>query len=280
MQDFQHDRFNRYYELNITNENGTEVKVRPPLHIEFQGQKSIRGQLNNMTINIFNLKKEHYLGLVKDAEDQKKISVTLSIGYNKKADTIFKGNVQKGTNSKSGAEIVTSLECLDGGFDAIGSFTSKTVSGSENSVNAIIDDMPNTEKGKITTQKEVVRPIILLGNSYNLLQEIIDKDQTFWIDNEEVYIMKKNDVTSSFIPTVRAGTGLLGTPERENKIVTFSTTLNPQIRLGRRVNLDSVTAPHLNGIYKVETIGYKGALDGSDWSQSCTCLKSNSYSQI
>ena len=107
---------------------------------------------------------------------------------------------------------------MDGGADALGSFTSKTVKGdNKNVIETILVDMPNTQKGKITQGKSTIRPKVLVGNSADLIERTLAPDEDFFIDNEQLYIIKKNEVVDEFIPVVNALSGLIDTPRNEEK---------------------------------------------------------------
>ena len=262
-------RFDRNYQLIIEPEGGL-VDVRPPLQISFNVTKSIFGGLNKANIQVTNLKESNRLKLVKDVEENVKIPFQLSVGYGQDLDLLFKGTMHKGKTVRSGVDFNTTIEGLDGGFDFLNSFTAKTVKTKDAAVNGIIADMPNTKKGFITAQNKVVRPIVLVGNSVKLIEKHLNEDETYYIDDEKLYIIKKADITSDFVPVVSPETGLLNTPERENKRVSFSTLMNPSIKIGGKVQLKSTTAPHLNGIYKVEDAVYVGDYYGTDWRQDVT----------
>lgn len=268
-------RFNRDFELTI-GLGGQAVTIRPPLRVAFDAQKSISGGLNKLNLVAYNLKEQNRIKLVKDREEIKNIPLIFSVGYKNRLETIFKGSVHRGTNTGH-LERLSPLECLDGGFDFINSFTSRTVNGKENAVNAILSDMPNTGRGKITTQNNLIRPKVLVGNSATLISEQLNADETWYIEDEQLYIIKDNEVVSSFIPLVSAKTGLINTPERENEKVSFETMMNPTIKIGGQVKLESKTAPHLNGIYKVETLGFKGDNYGADWKMLITGIKNNNF---
>jgi hypothetical protein len=264
------DRFGRDYELRAQILGG-EVIVRPPMRIAFQGDKSIAGGLNKIQIKIYNLAEKKRLALVKDSEDSSvRIPLQLSVGYQGNRELIFKGTVHTGSNSRQGADMITTLDGLDGGFDFLNSYTSRTVEGGRRAIDTCLKDMPNTQVGKITKRPTLTRPKVLVGNSAKLIEDTIGDGETWFIDDEQLFIMKDNEVVSRFIPVVSAETGLLNTPEREQKKVTFRTLMNPAVKIGRRVNLLSSTAPHLNGVYKIETISYQGDNYGDEWSQTCT----------
>lgn len=272
-------RFNRDYELVIGLENQAVI-VRPPLRIAFDAQKAINGGLNKLTIKIYNLKESNRAKLAKDRDEVKVIPLTLSVGYVESKETIFKGTVQLGENSRSGVDYISTLECYDGGYDFINSFTSATVKGKDSAISQILSDMPNTGRGKITAQNKLVRPKVLVGNSAKLIDQQLNVGETWYIEDEKLYILKDNEVVSSFIPVVNSETGLRNTPKRQNQKISFETLMNPTVKIGGLVKLESVTAPHLNGIYKVESLGYKGDNYGSEWSQSITGFKALDYSVI
>ena len=156
---------------------------------------------------------------------------------------------------------------MDGGNDFKYSFTSKTINSKQRVIDELIKDMPNTTRGKITDFEQLVRPKVLVGNTYQLIEEFLGEDTTSFIDNEIINIIKDNEITGSFIPLVNAKTGLINTPERDSRKVTFDTLMNPTIKIGQQCQLESVTAPHLNGTYKIETIIYSGTYDGNECKQ-------------
>ena len=262
-------RFNRTYTLEVDIGTRTEI-IKPPMRISFEVDKSTMGGLNKARIQLYNIEERKRLALAKDAEQQKMIPIRLSCGYQDRQELIFKGTIFTGGTERQGPDLVTTIESQDGGFDFSNSFTSRTVEGGRRAVDSALQDMPNTGAGKITERPVLTRPKVLVGNSVQLINEMVGPDETWYIENEQLYIIKDNEVTSRFIPVVSAATGLISTPTRESKLVTFQTLINPTVKIGVRVQLESTTAPFMNGIYKIETITYSGDNYGDAWSQTCT----------
>ena len=263
-------RFNRTYTLEIDIGTRTEI-IRPPMRISFEADKSIMGGLNKCRIQLYNIEERKRLALAKDAEqNEKRIPIRLSCGYEDRQELIFKGTIFTGGTERQGPDLVTTLESQDGGFDFTNSFTSRTVEGGRRAVDAVRQDMPNTGEGKITERPTLTRPKVLVGNSAQLIDEMVGPGETWYIENERLYIIKDNEVTSRFIPVVSAATGLISTPTRESELVTFQTLINPTVKIGRRVKLESTTAPYMDGVYRIETITYSGDNYGDAWSQTCT----------
>jgi hypothetical protein len=266
-------RFNRDYELKIEVRGG-EVTILPPIRVSFQADKSVSGQLNKLQLKIYNLAEKNRLAIVKDAEEVRRIPLSLAVGYQGRLELMFKGTIHRCGNSRQGPDIITTIEGLDGGFDLLNSFTSRTVKGGQRALDSVMSDMANTTIGKTNERPVLSRPKILVGNSIRLIEETIKPGESWYIDDEKLYIIADNEVTTGFVTLVSSDTGLISTPERTFSKVTFQTLMNPAVKIGRRVNLISTTAPHLNGVYKINTISYQGDNYGSEWSQTCTGLLS------
>jgi hypothetical protein len=270
------ERFLRDYSLTI-GIGAQAITIVPPYRIAFSATKSDDSSLNKMTLKIYNLGDTKRRRLVRDEGDDGYFPLSLSVGYQGKLETVFQGSIDTAGSTRQGAEFITSTECLDGGQDFLRGFVSATVTTKSAAFDAILGSMPNTARGKIGSATEIIRPKVLVGNSIAVTQEMLDPGQKWFIDNERLNILRPNEVVSTFAPVINAATGLLNTPEAEKKTVTLNTKMNPSVKVGGLFRLISVTAPHLNGIYKVSTITYSGDTDGNDWDQQVTGTIAENY---
>ena len=294
-----YDRFNRNYSLEIITLNNQKITIQPEIRIAFDVTKSVKGSLNNGTIQIYNLSQTNRNLIVKDEdiaeEDKEKkakdnennktedgtrtlptdyMQFELKAGYSK-IETIFKGAISKASSKKQGAEFVTTIEAYDGLYDMQNSYTSKVVKGKISE--QVIKDMPTIKKGKITEQNPLLRPRVLVGNSFKILEENLTLNETYYVDDGVIHIIKEKEVTSGYIPLVNSETGLLNTPEKLQKEVKFETMMNPLLRIGGLMQLESLYDKRFNGIYKINTIHYTGDYSGSDWKQEVLCVACNDY---
>lgn len=292
-----YDRFNRNYSLEIITLNNQKVTIQPEIRITFDVTKSVKGSLNNGTIQIYNLSQTNRNLIIKDEditeEDKAKennkaedgtrtlpadyMQFELKAGYSK-IETIFKGAISKASSKKQGAEFVTTIEAYDGLYDMQNSYTSKVVKG--NISEQVIKDMPTIKKGKITEQNPLLRPRVLVGNSFKILEENLALNETYYVDDGVIHIIKEKEVTSGYIPLVNSETGLLNTPEKLQKEVKFETMMNPLLRIGGLMQLESLYDKRFNGIYKINTIHYTGDYSGSDWKQEIMCIACNDYKVV
>jgi len=289
------DRFLRDYELTV-GIGAQAVTIKPPFRIVFSADKSDKADLNKMTLKIDGLNEDKRRKLVRDsdeksskADSKSKTSKTskpannqyfplnLKIGYQGKIETIFRGSVDQAFSTREGAQFVTTLICLDGGHDFLKGFVSTSVTSKNAAIDAVLKTMPNTSKGKIGAQADITRPKILVGNSMYVIQDMLDPDQRWFIDDERLNILGGDEVVSGYIPVISAETGLINTPEADKEEIVLTTFLNPSVKVGGLFRLISTTAPHLNGIYKVSLISYSGDLDGSDWNQKITAKIAENY---
>lgn len=264
-------QFSRDYQLTISYDNVTVV-VQPPFRITFDVYKSTDGGLNRANIQVYNLKEDTRLKLVKDVEENKDIDITLLIGYQGLLRQIYKGKVHKGVNARSDVDFITSMESLDGGRDLFYGFVAKTIKGKQQAVSGALEGL-QTNLGATTQQSELARPKVMVGNAAQVIDSFLEDGQQWYIEDGQLFILNAADeVVRGSVPVVSAQNGLLETPAREMQKITFKTLTNPNIPLGGLVELISTTAPHLNGKHKVQTINTKGDYDGDEWSMTCECI--------
>jgi len=275
-------RFNRDYELVVQVSPTKAVTITPPFRMSFDVSKSTAGGLNTATISIEGMGKDTRAALAKDNEDNTRgpIGVNLSVGYAGNLRRVFTGQLQRGSSEREGPQMVTTLDVIDGGFDHLTAFTSRTVRGGADPVAAILQDMPNTTRGRVAPRPQLSRPTVLLGASSRLLSEQSGAGESCYIDEGQLYILGASDVVGVSVPVVDADTGLLNTPSREQSRIEFSTLFNPLLRLGGRFEMRSANAPHLNGVYKIDSMGYSGDTRGADWLQTVNGLLLPNYTVL
>lgn len=312
------DTFYRDYRLTVGIGNQAVV-IEPPITVSFKALETVdKKSLGKLSVSINGLKPSTRLQLLKSEDEEKYIPVRLEVGYDGKLRQVFQGSVKSGAVKREGATHIVSLECEDGGHDYINSFTSRTVRGKDQVVDSVLQDMPNTKKGSVTKQQALIRPKVLVGSSSKILTDTLAPDESFFIKDERVHILKANEVTSGNIPVVNARSGLLNTPQstkisaqddggKKGKTPTnepdtdpagkkdtdsstlaksskgqivFDTKLNPMLVIGGLCAIDSVTNPALNGVYKIYQIETSGQNNGAAWYQKVVCQPAGNYTVI
>lgn len=312
------DTFYRDYRLTVGIGNQAVI-IEPPITVSFKALETVdKKSLGKLSVSINGLKPSTRLQLLKSEDEEKYIPVRLEVGYDGKLRQVFQGSVKSGAVKREGAIHIVSLECEDGGHDYINAFTSRTVRGKDQVVDPVLQDMPNTKKGSVTKQQALIRPKVLVGSSSKILTDTLASDESFFIKDERVHILKANEVTSGNIPVVNARSGLLNTPQatkisaqddggKKAKMPTnepdtdpagkkdtdsstlaksskgqivFDTKLNPMLVIGGLCAVESVTNPALNGVYKIYQIETSGQNNGAAWYQKVVCQPAGNYSVV
>lgn len=312
------DTFYRDYRLTVGIGNQVVI-IEPPITVSFKALETVdKKSLGKLSVSINGLKPSTRLQLLKSEDEEKYIPVRLEVGYDGKLRQVFQGSVKSGAVKREGAIHIVSLECEDGGHDYINAFTSRTVRGKDQVVDSVLQDMPNTKKGSVTKQQALIRPKVLVGSSSKILTDTLAPDESFFIKDERVHILKANEVTSGNIPVVNARSGLLNTPQatkisaqddggKKAKMPTnepdtdpagkkdtdsstlaksskgqivFDTKLNPMLVIGGLCAVESVTNPALNGVYKIYQIETSGQNNGAAWYQKVVCQPAGNYSVV
>lgn len=312
------DTFYRDYRLTVGIGNQAVI-IEPPITVSFKSLETVdKKSLGKLSVSINGLKPSTRLQLLKSEDEEKYIPVRLEVGYDGKLRQVFQGSVKSGAVKREGAIHIVSLECEDGGHDYINAFTSRTVRGKDQVVDSVLQDMPNTKKGSVTKQQALIRPKVLVGSSSKILTDTLAPDESFFIKDERVHILKANEVTSGNIPVVNARSGLLNTPQatkisaqddggKKAKMPTnepdtdpagkkdtdsstlaksskgqivFDTKLNPMLVIGGLCAVESVTNPALNGVYKIYQIETSGQNNGAAWYQKVVCQPAGNYSVV
>ena len=60
----------------------------------------------------------------------------------------------------------------------------------------------------------------------------------------------------------------------------FKSLLNPTLRVGGLCEIQSKTAPHVNGLWKIVNIQYVGDSEGNDWFQTVECQRAKDYTVV
>lgn len=266
----------REYELAITFD-GRRIVITNPFKIAFVCDESTESEGNEMTVSVWGLSRQNRISLTRDEDTKGHVGVELKVGYRGNVPLLFKGSLTKGSFERTGADFITTLKCVDGGDDIQYAYTSACVTSKEGAISTCMGDFKTVGAGAVTSQQQLVRPKVLVGNSSILMRDMIDKDQEFFITNEQAFILGKNEARKGYAQVVSAETGLINIPQSSKNEIEFDTMMNPMIELGGLVSLISEQNPTLNGLYKIITIGTNGESHGDSWYQHCKAVRAEGF---
>lgn len=215
--------------------------------IDFNIKKSRTSSSNKSSINIYNLDKS-----TRSYIDNEFDRAILEAGYFGDQDgtnysslwgPIFDGYTTKVIHERQGPDIVTRLQCIDGGVAHSNTRVCCTWAGGtpiRSIVAAIVADMKDIQLGDISgiPASRVVpeaRSFNGTGNSRKILEQLAEnEDARMYIDNNTLNIIS-NDIANieglSVVPLISRSTGMVGSPSKTEKGVQVKTLIQPNLKI-------------------------------------------------
>lgn len=241
-------------------------KIIDGLRITFGIEKTNEPHPNTAQIEIYNLS-EH----TRSQLEGKGTRVLLEAGYQQNIATVFQGNVTKVVHKIAGPDIITTIE----GGDGDNVFRNARIDrgfppGTSHA--QIFDDLANAMQLPMSAQVGIpqgqfAHGLTLSGYVRDHLDYLTDKDSLEWsIQDETLQIVPRRQSTVDAIVVLSPTTGLVGSPNKTKDGVEFTSLLQPRLRPGRRVQVDSRL---LQGLFKVRKVTHKGDAHRGDFLSVC-----------
>ena len=273
------------------------------LRVKFHVEKTSESSANKATISIYNLSDSHRSIVEGQGAYDDGIwtpgasTITLQVGYlgigknDSTLGVLCTGSINKVSSERQENDIVTIIECLDGGM-ALREAVCNTSFGAGKQVSAVVDYLAKLMAAKygLTYNKptflfddQYVSGIVLSGSIKDHLDKILPKINMVWsIQNNSIMISPPKNINSSKAVEISAETGMIGIPiKRElsmtetdpsagqpTKIITgieVISLINPLIMPGATIRVISKKANYLNGEYQVKRAEYDGDTLEGQW---------------
>jgi hypothetical protein len=259
------DKFDRNYELLIQKRDGQTLKIERPFTVEFDIHRNSLSSANVCQIRIYNLAPDTRNQIRKDQfdyGDQRLIS--FRAGYGKKLSLAFSGNITQAWSVREGVNMITQIECFDGGFAYVNAITDQQYpSGTPQA--SIIDSLATSlgqtgvQIGAIGTYEgQISRGNSYSGNTMNILGEITGGGA--FIDNRTIHCLNDDEALAGEIQVINAASGLLGTPILEQQYINLDMLFEPSLKVAQLVKIESATEERFNGTHKVLSIKHRGII--------------------
>lgn len=258
-------KWNRNYILSIQVAGGW-IDITMPYTMMFNVSRNTLAQANTGRFTIINLSEDTRRKIYKDKfkTDVYK-GIELRAGYGDTKETlplIFKGNIKQAYSQRNGVNYETSIEAYDAGFAYVNANTGRSFAqgtSDKQIIETLIKDLPHISVGKIGSfSDKLVKGNTMQGPTIELLKNVTKSN--FFIDNEKAYCLQENECYRGAIQEITSDTGLLGSPLREEALLTFSIMFEPRLQVGQFVHLNSETEKLFNGDYKVIGVSHQGTI--------------------
>lgn len=302
--------FLRNYRLKIGRSTGSRVyEMRPNetspdqdgLRLTFQVTHFAGGAFSVAEITIYNVSRYASRQMLGDGSTGKYEFISLEAGYDGLFGSIFVGQI---TNVQ--------IHLEDGGSTRGIRFFCKS-SAKERDQNLInLTLAPETDPVQIIEEcasvfgaeiqfygdfsglKRRSRGTVLQGSPTSCMNELGETFAFDWmVENGAIKIIKRDFALDNQVYVISSGRGMIGSPVVSDTEVGIRYTLNPKIKLGDTIKLESM-APRFEfsgaffydvprtigeGYYKVNSLVFAGDSHGDQWESQISCLRLSAAAQ-
>lgn len=270
--------FNRAARVTVGMPGESGTSFTQDFRIQFSVNQAISPTTNTTECSVFNLAAQSRDQLVKPGQ-----ILELSAGYGTDLEVLAVADVTQVINSFSPPDIQTKFKCDDGAIplrDRKINITFSEGTQLKTVVDKLADQLALSVRATgIEIKGQYVKSVSFSGRVKDALDRVAAKGDFIWsIQNRELQLSPAKQANEGRGVLLTAETGLLSSPSQldDQQDVALrglgpgysvSSLLNPKIRPGDRIRVESRTA---NGIFKVDTVTHSGDTEGADWITQAT----------
>ena len=223
------------------NQNGLDLSN---LRIKFSVKRTDNMTPNTADIYVYNLEEQTAL----DIRDNFK-KVILQGGYESNFGVIFQGNIKQVIiGRESGQDTFINIQAGDGDQSYNFAIVNQTIAAGAtqtDQITAAANSM--TENGGVTTgnigtlpQGQLPRGKVMYGNARHYLRNVAQNTNNAWsIQDEQITFVPKKSYLPGQVTVLTSKTGMIGQPQQTNIGVNVKALLNPNIKVGGRIQIDN-----------------------------------------
>lgn len=257
-------KFGRKYTLSIEVAGGQKTEIQLPLTLEFDVRRNSLSSANTASFRIYNLSERTRNLIYFDRYNITEFrAIQLRAGYDKFTPLIFNGTVRQAYSYREGVNMITSIECYDGGFGMVNGFTAQTIgigTSATDVVRSLAASLPGLSAEPIVGAFNTInkRGEVLFGNTWQIISQKTGGLAN--IDNGQLKALQNNEVINGTVTKINSASGLLGSPKRSDALLDFDMLFEPALTIGQVVDLESSTNRIFNGRYKVMGLTHRGTI--------------------
>lgn len=251
--------------------NGVEISSLgklTPLKVAFSCNATITSQQDRFTVSIWNLSEAKRRQIDSEGAD-----IEIYAGYR---DGVFgmiaKGEVRTVWSNRDAVDIVTTITAGSGDKACQKGTCNKTLSKGcsvKSAISACAQEMENVTVGQIKgcDQTEDKTHRTLCGSARKHLNKLAKKNGfDWWIEKQELCALRK-DLMFDQSTVCNVYNGMIGSPKLNQDGVTVEMLLNPNVRIGTQLVVQS---KDINRTYKIVSYNHSGDFLGGSASWKTT----------
>jgi hypothetical protein len=260
------------------------------LRVWFSVEHKYNGYQSLAEISIYNLSR---------ASEQKVFdqyrSITLQAGYRELFGPIFAGQIINVQRSREGVDRVTKMFCRAGGRAIATTTANRTFAANTSMLDAIsycagLFGFPVDFVGQWNDLPLAIGGYMISGDARARLAELSIAYGFSWIIENGVMVLIRGQASrDGDVYVLRSDTGMIGSPEVTEVGIEVEAALNPVVKIGRRIRVDSAS-PQLTfsgvywrnvkqtigvGEYAVNAVMHQGDTHGDMWRSRFSCWRNS-----
>jgi len=283
-------QYMRVAEATITNtvlKTDNEIKVAG-LRFTFNISKKGKTDENQATISIYNMSPDSRK-LCETEKDklgggQTRIELRVGYGAKDKPAVIFRGLCDV-INTYTAPNWITQFRGLDGSSQ-YRNFNFEKSYPAGTSISKIVEDLVKASGTKLTTTDPIEgalpRGRALSGPAKNTIENLQSKyGFEFDVQDEETVVGSgKSKIEDKATVLLGRNSGMIGEPQVKGKIIIVQCLLNPAIRPGALIFLDSLKQDKVTGNYLCKKVNSTGDSWGGQWTMTLELEKTGAGPSI
>ena len=268
------------YLIKAQGADGSITSVQLPFTTEIGIRREIQRSPAEADITIYNLNMNSRENLYFDRYNFAGYrTFEIYLGYGGQMSLCFKGNIMECYSVRKGVNFETHINAWDGGAYYVSGWNANTYNNSSptDQIKALQGEVVESkvEIGKISTlveddANEILRPQCYYGRTTDNIQNIVGDQYDTFVENEKLYVMRKDEARNGAVTLISAETGLIETPRKQEYTLEVTMMLEPRLQIGQMAELKSITAPRFNGTYKIIGVDHNATISENESNQNKT----------
>lgn len=268
------------YQIKAQGADGAVTTIELPFTSEIGIRREIQNSPAEADVTILNLNMNTRENLYFDRYNFAGYrTFEIYLGYGGQLSLCFKGNIMECYSVRKGVNFETHINAWDGGAFFVSGWNSRSYNNSDPSkqIEALQGEVADSKVlvGKVSERldndiDQIIRPTAYYDKTYDNIKNIAGDNYDTFVENEKLYVMRKDEARDGAVTLISAETGLIETPRKQEYTLEVTMMLEPRLQVGQMAELQSITAPRFNGTYKIIGVDHNATISENESNENKT----------
>ena len=268
------------YQIKAQGADGAVTTIELPFTSEIGIRREIQNSPAEADVTILNLNMNTRENLYFDRYNFAGYrTFEIYLGYGGQLSLCFKGNIMECYSVRKGVNFETHINAWDGGAFFVSGWNSRSYNNSDPSkqIEALQGEVADSKVlvGKVSERldndiDQIIRPTAYYDKTYDNIKNIAGDNYDTFVENEKLYVMRKDEARGGAVTLISAETGLIETPRKQEYTLEVTMMLEPRLQVGQMAELQSITAPRFNGTYKIIGVDHNATISENESNENKT----------